>query len=88
MISGSPRRIGEVWTRTEGDQTAVFDPATGRLSRLNPSALAIWELCDGETDRDEIVDALVELTGRTPIEVADEVDATLLKLGDLGLISA
>lgn len=87
MNNVRPTRIGEVWTRSEGDQTAVFDPSTGRLSRLNPSALAIWELCDGETDRNEIVDALVELTGRIRTEVADEVEATLLKLRQLGLLT-
>jgi hypothetical protein len=86
MNTAHPTRIGEVWTRSEGDQTAVFDPSTGTLSRLNPSALAIWELCDGETHRDEIVDALVELTGRIRTEVADEVETTLLKLRQLGLL--
>jgi hypothetical protein len=81
-----PTRVGEVWTRKDGDQTAVFDPSTGTLSRMNPSALAIWELCDGETQQDEVVDALVELTGRTRSEVADEVEGTLLKLRKLGLL--
>ena len=87
MNTARPTRVGEVWTRSEGNQTAVFDPATGRLSLLNPSALAIWELCDGETDRDEIVDALTELTGRIRAEVAEEVEATLLKLRQLDLLT-
>ena len=86
MNDSYPKRIGEVWTRSDGDQTAVFDPATGRLTRLNPSALAIWELCDGETGQNEIVDALVELTGRTRTDVSNEVEMTLLTLGQLGLL--
>jgi hypothetical protein len=53
---------------------------------LNPSALAIWELCDGATDRNEIVDALVELTARSRTDVADEVETTLRQLRQLGLL--
>jgi hypothetical protein len=87
MNESNPRRLGEVWTRQEGDQTAVFDPSTGRLTRLNPSALAIWELCDGETEPSEIVDALVELTGRSQAEIALEVETTIGELQDLGLLT-
>jgi hypothetical protein len=80
------RGVGEVWTRREGAQTAIFDPSSQKLIRLNPSALAIWELCDGETDRDEIVAALVELTGRSDAEILNEVDETLDRLRKVGLI--
>jgi hypothetical protein len=80
------RRVGEVWTRREGAQTAIFKPSSRKLIRLNPSALAIWELCDGETDRDEIVAALVELTGRSEAEVLSEVYETLDRLRKVGLI--
>jgi PqqD family protein of HPr-rel-A system len=86
MTDANPRKVGEVWTRQEGDQTAVFDPSSGRLTRLNPSALAIWELCDGETSQDEIIDAVAELTGRSREEVATEVNATIRQLFELGLI--
>ena len=82
-----PERIGQVWTRLEGDETAIFDPSSGRLMRLNPSARAIWELCDGETTVDEVVDALVELTGRPKAEVISEVKATLDQLLSLGLVT-
>lgn len=80
------KRVGEVWTRREGAQTAIFDPSSQKLIRLNPSALAIWELCDGETDRGEIVSALMELTGRSEAEVLSEVDEALDRLRAVGLI--
>ena len=86
MSEGPPRRVGEVWVRREGDQTAIFDPANGRLTQLNPSALAIWELCDGETREDEIVDALVELTGGTRQSLTDDIRVALAQLRELGLI--
>ena len=88
MNEGSrPARIGQVWTRPEGDETAIFEPSSQRLIRLNPTARAIWELCDGETEVDEVVDALVELTGRLRAEVTAEVEGTLERLRNLGLIT-
>lgn len=81
-----PERVGEIWTRREGDQTAIFEPSSQRLIRLNASALALWELCDGETELDEVVEALVELTGRSKADVASEVEATLDQLLNLGLV--
>lgn len=82
-----PVRVGQVWTRQEGDETAIFEPTSQRLIKLNPSARAIWELWDGETEVDEVVLALVELTGRPRGEVTAEVEAALEQLRDLGLVT-
>lgn len=81
-----PSRVGEVWIRREGDETAVFNRSSGHLIHLNPTALAIWEMCDGETDVTEIVDAIVELTGRQRSTVMTEVESTVESLEGLDLI--
>ena len=86
MSNARPERVGEVWTRREGSETAVYDPARGVLYRLNPSAHAIWELCDGEISTEEIVEALVELTGRLIGDVTAEVESTLDDLRRIGLV--
>lgn len=83
----TPRKLGEAWVRREGDQTAVFDPASGRLLRLNDSAMALWELCDGSTSAAEMAGALSELTGLTADETLREVTQTLEVLLDQELIS-
>ena len=82
-----PRKLGEAWVRREGDQIAVFDPISGRLFRLNDSAMALWELCDGSTTAAEMAEALSELTGLTTDETLREVTATLEVLLDQQLIS-
>ncbi|HEX6299953.1 MAG TPA: PqqD family protein, partial [Acidimicrobiia bacterium] len=69
----TPRKLGEAWVRREGDQVAVFDPMSGRLLRLNDSAMALWELCDGSTTAAEMAGALSELTGLTADESLREV---------------
>jgi hypothetical protein len=87
-VSGlRPTRIGEVWIRRDGDETAVFNRSSGHLIHLNPTALAIWEMCDGETEVIEIVDAIVELTGRPRSAVMAEVESTVESLEELDLIS-
>lgn len=82
-----PRRRGEAWVRREGDETAVYNPDSGRLHLLNPSALAIWELCDGETTGAEMADAVSLVTGlQADVTAADIADA-LTKLESAGLIA-
>lgn len=81
-----PRRSGQVWVRREGDEAAIYDPANGSLHRLNTSALAIWELCDGQMTLDELVAALVEVTGTDENSVTTDVLRTLDDLKRSGLV--
>ncbi len=83
-MSASPTRQGE--TPFKGDQTSVYNPDTGGLHVLNPSALAIWELCDGETTGAEMVEAVVELARLEPATAEADVSAALDQLFHLGLV--
>lgn len=82
-----PKKRGEVWVRRDADETAVFDPSTGRLFALNASALALWELCDGKTTPIEMADAVSELTDLTIDAAEQEVATTLGRLLEQNLIS-
>ena len=81
-----PRRVGEVWVRRESEDAAIYDPATGALHRLNPSALAIWELCDGATTVEEMASAAAELTSESVTRVAADIEAVLQKLSNIGIV--
>lgn len=72
--------------RREGDQTAVYDPESGRLHMLNPSALAIWEACDGETTVAEIIAAVDELTNVDRGRATEDVTRVLQELQNAGLV--
>jgi hypothetical protein len=85
-ITARPLKRGEVWVRRDGDETAVYDPDSGQLSRLNPSALALWELCDGETTAEEMAEAISELTGSGAESVFEQVTETLRNFLGQGLI--
>ena len=84
--TAKPLKRGEVWVRREGDQTAIYDPESGTLYALNPSALALWELCDGQTTADEMAEALSELTGTDSSTARHQVVNTLTQLADQHLI--
>lgn len=84
--TAKPLKRGEVWVRREGEETAVYDPKSGRLYALNASALALWELCDGETTAYEMADAVSQLTGSTSEDALQQVVDTLDTLNDQNLI--
>jgi hypothetical protein len=81
-----PRRRGEPWVQQDGDQTAVYSPETGMLHLLNPSARAIWELCDGETGAQEMAEAITDLTGLDYVDAWADIVGALDQLADRGLI--
>ena len=83
-LSSRPTRRGETVSR--GEETVVYNVETGGLHALNPSALAIWELCDGETTGAEMAEAVTELAGLDPRAAQSDVSSTLEQLHDLGLI--
>ncbi len=83
---GLPRRVGQVWVRREDDEAAIYDPMSGSLHRLNPSALAIWELCDGRTSIAEMGTALAEVTNMPEQQATADIARTVNELQDLGLL--
>jgi PqqD family protein of HPr-rel-A system len=84
---GRPVRKPEVWLRTAGDENAAYNPTTGSVYLLNETALAIWDLCDGQTSPEEMVTAVVELTGMHPDVVTEDVERILKEFEDAGLLS-
>lgn len=85
--SDLPIRRGTVWQHSRDDETAVYEPDSDGVHLLNPSAMAIWELCDGETRPEEMAAAISELTSIDVADALTDVRNTLETLEGLGLIS-
>ena len=85
-MTDRPRQRDNLVVRGAGNEVAVFDPSTGTLVQLNATALAIWQACDGQTTLEEIVQALVLLTGRTTEGLEKVVATTVGALTDQGLL--
>jgi hypothetical protein len=88
VISGQvrPTRRMEVVLRRSGGETILYDTAHDSVHLVNDTAAAIWELCDGETQKDEIVVAICQLTGMLPDIVEEDVDRLMQEFVDAGLV--
>ncbi len=84
--TATPLRHGQAWVRRGSVDTAVFVPETGMLHLLNASALAIWELCNGETTGLEMAEAVAELTELDLAAASADVALALDELAERGLI--
>jgi len=81
-----PRRRDDLTVRHAGERAMVVDGRGNELGVLNATALALWDLCDGTTSRNEMIDAVCTLWA-VPRDVAErDVAAALRQLADLGFV--
>lgn len=80
----TPRQLPGFTVIDRSGTPRLADPSGRAVARLNESALAIWDLCDGQTTVDEMIDAVVELTGGSTESVREGVQRTLREFARLG----
>ena len=64
----------------------VFDDRNNRLHRLNPSASAVWILCDGTASPDQMAEELAEMLGLDHTRAAVGVSEALGSFWEAGLL--
>jgi hypothetical protein len=69
------------------ENIALYDDVGQLLILLNSSAGSVWQLCDGSTTVDEMVQALGEAYPDAAAVIGDDVRETLRKLAEMGLVS-
>ena len=69
-----------------GEVTVLARPEVGRHVALNPTARALWELCDGETTVNEMIGAICSLFDVTTEQATSDVQAALDQMRDAGVI--
>lgn len=87
VLDRRPLRRSDVWVRQAKRENAIYDPHGGSVHLLNETALAIWQLCDGQTKVEEMVVAICDLTGMHRDVVTEDVDRILTQFGSSGLIT-
>lgn len=85
-----PRRDDDgVATARFEDEAVLYEIATSSLHRLNATAAAVWDACDGTQDVDAIVAALATTYPQVPVvEVAAGVHSVLEELAASGLVTS
>ncbi|UCC71730.1 MAG: HPr-rel-A system PqqD family peptide chaperone [Gemmatimonadota bacterium] len=84
--AGHPQAREDVLFRQVDDEWVVFDPAANELHVLNLAAALIWSHCTGEHAPDEIAGALQEAYGIELERAAADVQATLERFREAGLL--
>jgi hypothetical protein len=87
QLKGRPARRPEVWIRQAKGENAAFQPTSGEVYLMNDTAKAIWDLCDGDTSPDEMIEAICDITSLPSEIVAEDVERTLLGFEEAGLIA-
>lgn len=81
-----PRRKEGLFIRQAKGENAVYDPKTGQVHLLNTTAWAIWDLCDGETHPEEMIDAICEISRMHRDLVSEDVQRVLGDFDKAGLL--
>ena len=72
--------------RLDGD-ILLYHPGLTKTIRLNETASAIWELCDGRHSVREIVELLGEAFPEAHPDVLADVEATVRRFADEGAVT-
>ena len=86
-LDGVPARRTDVVLVDDGERSMLVAPDQDGTHVLNPTARAIWELCDGVTLPAEMVAAICQVFAITPERASADVDRTLEELTRVGLIA-
>ncbi|MDP8960041.1 MAG: PqqD family protein [Actinomycetota bacterium] len=81
-----PARKPRVWLHQAQGENTLYDPDTGAVLLLNDTALALWDLCDGENLPREMIDAICALCGLHEDVVTEDVERVLREFDQLGLL--
>lgn len=82
-----PVRRTDVLLMDEDIRSTLIDRDAGTTHVLNPPARAIWELCDGTTTLDELVNAICEVFSVPHGQALRDVAAVLGQLEEAGLVT-
>lgn len=74
------------WLRQSEDENVIVDPDNSSLHVLNDTALALWELCNGQNTVEEMIIAVCELCDEPADVVRRDVESTLTRFDAAGLL--
>jgi hypothetical protein len=86
MDASSPTPNREVSLQRVGQEAILHDRRNGRAHVINESAAQIWELCDGQHTRDQIVSAFAAAYALPAADVRADVEYILAKFHELRVL--
>ncbi|HET9441889.1 MAG TPA: PqqD family protein [Acidimicrobiales bacterium] len=86
VTSSLPRRHPGVTRVDTGDAGVMRDAEGHDLCAVNETASALWDLCDGETTVEEMVDAVCQVCAVEPEQARRDIAAALRHLAAAGAL--
>lgn len=80
------KRSNAAMARTVDDEVVILDIPSGRYFGLNDVGALIWELLDGDHDRDDILDAITAAYDIDRTTAAGDLDTLIAELTGAGLV--
>ena len=85
--SGScPRRKTNLIDRVVDGERVLLDAEQNSIHKLNPTASAIWDRCDGKRDVEAICLEVAREFDCSPSDIQDDVKALMGQLTELGIL--
>jgi hypothetical protein len=85
-VARLPRRRSDVRLYDKELRSFLVAPDQAVAHELNPTARAVWELCDGATTVDELADAVCQLFPVTRDAAVSDVVAVVSRFVSSGLV--
>ena len=82
------RKREDIKTWEVEGEAVLYDPNSGMGHILNPTALRIWALCDGQNTTGDIAQTLAGEFPNHQDEIRRDVEAVVTQLSELGLAEA
>ena len=86
MTDGRPRQAAGIHLLRYEHENVFCDATGSRLCTANDTASAIWELCDGQTRIDEMIDAVCLVSDVTRDQALIDFERTFDDFNHAGLI--
>lgn len=86
LFWGLPRHTSGIWLLRHRDESVLCDGTGVRVCVLNETASALWELCDGSTTGEEMVDAVCLACAVDRDRAVHDIERALGELSRAGLI--
>jgi hypothetical protein len=82
-----PVRRSSVISKKLGDETVLYDQETRAIHVLNPTAILVWELCDGSHSPEDMEESLrAEFQAEGKAGVLEDVKSTIARFQAEGLL--
>lgn len=88
LKKGTPERNPAMLERRAGAEIVVMDPTSGEFHLLNTGAMVVWQMCDGRTTFDEMVEAIRDFSHSPRREISTHVERILAEFDAKGMLGS